>query len=149
MHDSATFAVQESLSAKTTLAVDFERVLQKHHSDLRKSLGIEELIPSLRSLDLLTKDEWEVLSSQQTRQQKIDYLVALLPRKGENAYTHFVVCLESEKCHLAHQELADKLKTTAATLAESQQQVLPEITDEYELISEVFCLLVTTCIRGQ
>ena len=106
---------------------------------MRKSLSLEELIPSLRQFDLLTKDEWDLLCSQQTRQQKIDYLVGLLPRKGENAFTNFVTCLESEREHPAHQELADKLRATAVELAESQQQMPPMIT--CELVCEVDSVL--------
>ena len=45
-----------------------------------------------------------------------------------------MTCLESEEEHPAHQELADKLKSTATILAESQQQILPMIT--YEAISD-------------
>ncbi|XP_065907298.1 uncharacterized protein [Dysidea avara] len=122
--------------AANAVTVNFERILQKHHSDLRKSLGLEELIPLLREFDLLTKEEWDALSNKQTTQnQKIDFLVGLLPRKGEHAYTNFVTCLESEKEHPAHQELADQLRGTAAKLAESQQQI-PIIT--YEVHSEEF-----------
>ena len=79
-------------------------------------------------------------SSKQTINQKIDYLVGLLPRKGAHAFSNFVTCLESEKEHPAHQELADKLKSTATILAESQQQVLPMIT--YEAISEVSACMI-------
>jgi len=115
--------------------VNFDRVLQEHHSDLRSSLSLLELIPLLRKFDLLTKEEWDVLqSSKQTQNQKVDYLVGILPRKGEHACSKFIDCLESEKEHTAHQELADKLKSTATKLAESQQQVLPIIT--YEVVSD-------------
>jgi len=95
--------------------------LQENHSDLRKYLSLQELIPLLRKLELLTVEDWDEISQKQlTRQQKIDYLVQLLPRKGEHAYEKFINCLESEKEHSAHMELAEKIKETAAQLAEPQ-----------------------------
>ncbi|XP_065907540.1 uncharacterized protein [Dysidea avara] len=104
-----------SSSTKDKLAppVNFDRVLQEHHSDLRQCLSLQELIPLLRKHELLTKEEWEEISCKQTHQKKIDHLVQLLPRKGEHAYEKFVTCLESEKEHPSHLELADKIKKTA------------------------------------
>ena len=114
--------LQEQPKEKPTLPVNFAKVLQENHSDLRKYLSLQELIPLLRKLELLTEEEWDEISHKQlTRQQKIDYLVQLLPRKGEHAYEKFVTCLELEKEHSAHMELAEKIKETAAKLTEGIQ----------------------------
>ncbi|XP_065907597.1 uncharacterized protein [Dysidea avara] len=113
---------KEQPKEKPTLPVNFAKVLQENHSDLRKYLSLQELIPLLRKLELLTEEEWDEISHKQlTRQQKIDYLVQLLPRKGEHAYEKFVTCLELEKEHSAHMELAEKIKETAAKLTEGIQ----------------------------
>ena len=99
------------------MPVNFAKVLQENHSDLRKYLSLKELIPLLRKLELLTAEEWDEISlRQQTQQQKVDYLVQLLPRKGEHAYEKFLTCLELEKEHSGHVELAEKIKETAAKL---------------------------------
>jgi len=99
------------------LPVDFAKVLQENHSDLRKYLSLQELIPLLRKSELLTAEEWDEISlRQQTQQQKVDYFVQLLPRKGGHAYEKFLTCLELEKEHSGHVELAEKIKETAAKL---------------------------------
>jgi len=111
--------------------MNFDRVLQEHHSDLRQCLSLRELIPMLRKHELLTKEEWEEISCKQlTHQKRIDYLVQLLPRKGEHAYEKFITCLESEKEHPSHMELAVKMKRTATelTMITSQQPMMMPIT---------------------
>ena len=108
-------------SENPTLSVSFAKVLQENHSDLRQYLSLQELIPLLRKFELLTTEEWDEISGhhkQLTQQQRVDYLVKLLPRKGEHAYEKFVTCLESEKEHSAHLELAKKMKETVVKLAE-------------------------------
>lgn len=73
---------------------------------------MQELYPLLRKRELLTAEEWEEILGKQTRLQKIDQLIQILPQKGESAYLKFIDCLESEDEHPAHKELAIKLKDT-------------------------------------
>ena len=94
------------------MVMNFAKLLREHHSDLRKYLNVQELIPLLRKWDLLTAEEWEEISGKQTRLQKIDQLIQILPQKGELSYMKFIDCLESEDEHPAHKELAIKLKDT-------------------------------------
>lgn len=108
-------------------SVSFAKLLKVHHSDLRQSLNIQELIPPLRKEGLLTGEEWEELSKQQTIPQKIDYLIQILPRKGEQACPKFIGCLESENEHPTHKELAAKLKKTRSQLM--QQRTYSASTD--------------------
>ena len=92
--------------------MNFAKLLQEHHFDLRESLNIPVLIPLLRKQELLTVEEWEEMGKQ-NRFQKVDQLIQILPQKGEQAYLKFISCLESENEHPAHKELAVKLKKTA------------------------------------
>lgn len=75
----------------------------------------------LRKQELLTAEEWEEISGRQTRLQKIDQLIQILPQKGEQAYFKFVGCLESESEHPAHKELAVNLKSTRSLLLQQIQ----------------------------
>ena len=100
-------------------SVNFATLLQEHHSDLRESLNIPVLIPLLRKQELLTVEEWEEMGKQ-NRFQKIDQLIQILPRKGEQAYLKFISCLESENEHPAHKELVVKLKKTRSRWQQSR-----------------------------
>lgn len=77
------------------------------------------------------------MSSKQTRQKMIDYLLQLLPSKGEQAYEKFVTCLESEKEHLPHMELAVKMKKTA----EEMKKSIPVSTYLKLSYSLLYCLI--------
>ena len=106
------------------LSVNFAKLLQEHHSDLRESLNIPVLIPLLRKQELLTVEEWEEMGKQ-NRFQRIDQLIQILPQKGEQAYLKFISCLESENEHPAHKELAIKLKKTRSRWQQSPRQNRP------------------------
>ena len=107
--------------SKPTAATSFAEVLREHHSDLRAFLNLDELIPLLRKQELLTSEEWENILGKQTRLQKIDQLIRILPQKGESAFLKFMKCLESEREHPAHKELAAMLKKTQ-TLKQQMRQ---------------------------
>ena len=66
----------------------------------------------------------------QSRSQQIDQLIQILPQKGELASSKFINCLESEKEHPAHEELAVKLKRTEARY---QQQVIRRSTTDSDV----------------
>lgn len=106
------------MSSTENFQVDFAKILQVHHTDLRATLNIHELIPLMRKHELLTTEEYQELKCKQTEAEKIDQLVQILPRKGKHACAHFIQCLESEKQHTAHPELALKLKETRAKLSQ-------------------------------
>ena len=58
----------------------------------------------------------------QTRWQKIDQLIQILPQKGELACLKFISCLDSESEHPAHKELAIKLKKTQSLWQQNRVQ---------------------------
>ena len=106
----------------STTEVDFSKILQEHHTDLRETLNVQEMIPLMRKHELLTEEECQKLKLMTIDAEKIDQLVHILPRKGRFAYPKFIKCLESEKRHLGHPELVVKLKETAAKQKSQQLQ---------------------------
>ena len=107
--------------SSTDFQVDFAKILQVHHTDLRATLNVQELIPLMRKHELLTTEECQGLKCNQTESEKIDQLVHILPRKGKSACAHFIKCLEAEKQHAGHPDLALKLKETCAKLSQQLQ----------------------------
>ena len=112
-------------------SINFAKLLQEHHSDLREWLNIPALIPLLRKQELITAEEWEEISGKQTRLLKIDQLIQILPQKGKLACMKFIICLESETEHPAHKELAVKLKKTQ--LRYGQQQMIRKTTTDSDV----------------
>ena len=84
----------------------------------------------LRKQELLTVEEWEQIGKQ-SRSLQIDQLIRILPQKGEMACSKFICCLESEKEHPAHKELAVKLKRTEARC--HRQQVIRNLTTDSDV----------------
>ena len=71
-------------------------------------LDLPTLIPILNSHNLLTGDDNYILQNTETPplQRANKLLYTILPSKGSGAFTAFVKCLEKEKDHLGHQQLA-------------------------------------------
>ena len=111
------------LSSTDFSAVDFAKILQLHHTDLRDTLNVRELIPLMGKFNLLTGEERQEIQCKATDSEKIDHLVHILPRKGKCAYQTFIRCLESEKQHLGHPELVLKLKKTVECLHAKTQHL--------------------------
>lgn len=109
------------------LQVDFDKILQVHHTDLRQTLNVNALIPLMRQHKLLTVEECQEIKSKPSDSEKIDQLVHILPRKGKLACRMFIKCLESEQEHLGHPELVLKLKGTIAKLNSQQAQPLQSV----------------------
>ena len=60
----------------------------------------------------MTAAEYEVLiNDYKTNNGKNQFLLSILPSKGENALECFIKCLEEEKEHLGHVELAAQMKS--------------------------------------
>ena len=88
----------------------FEELLMKYNSELMKSLNVNSLLPHLQCEQLLTSAEVDFLiSTQKTNYDKKQYLLSILPSKGENAYERFVRCLSQDTEHSGHADLVKKL----------------------------------------
>ena len=123
---------------------DFAKILRLvHHADFRETLNVQALIPLLGKYNLLTEEErQEIMQFKRTDCEKIDHLVHILPRKGKYAYQQFIKCLESEKEHLSHPELAQELKKTAEKLKAQQLQPFQLDTDSKTAVerhTQVIC----------
>ena len=97
-----------------------DRVLHYHHSEFRDYLNFHCIYPHLRSRNLLVDGssmDWGVFTSPHiTGEQKIDYLLAWLPKASLSDYlTPLIECLEetAEEAGDAHKELATMLRTAA------------------------------------
>ena len=74
---------------------------------------MNSLLPHLQRENLLTSEECDILiSTQKTHFDKKQFLLSILPSKGENAYKRFIKCLSQDKEHSGHADLV-KMLTTA------------------------------------
>ena len=87
------------------------RVLQKFHTELRRDLNIEVLLPYLIKYHLITASFQQELELQTiTPNNKVDRLLAELPRKGENSLELFIKCLREsviDEAGTNHEAIAD------------------------------------------
>ena len=98
--------------------------LHRLHSTIRESVTIKSLIPFLNEENLLTVDDLAILSlSSTTEFEKIDYLVSLLPHKGD-FWDKFIRSLRHPDSLLetAHGEVADKLEEEKQKIEADRQR---------------------------
>ena len=78
-----------------------------------RSLNVNSLLPHLQCEDLLTSEELDFLVSiHKTNFDKKQFLLSILPSKGENAYKRFVRCLSQDTEHSGHADLVKMLTST-------------------------------------
>ena len=78
-----------------------------------RSLNVNSLIPYLQCEDLLTSEELEFLvSAHRTNFDKKQFLLSILPSKGENAHKKFIRCLSQDTEHSGHADLVKMLTNT-------------------------------------
>ena len=71
------------------------------------------MLPHLYSGDLLSDNEFEILSNPyHTRQHKINTLIKGLPLKGSDFLVKFVGCLLKTKDGTGHEKLANDITST-------------------------------------
>ena len=85
-------------------------VLRKLHVPFRNCLNFQSISPQLRLHNLLTDDEWQVISKKDSREQQADEFLKCLPHKGKNCLNELVICLQSSLDHSGHQDLLTELK---------------------------------------
>ena len=89
------------------------RVLQKCHFKLRNELDVPSLLPYLNKYRLITADFHEELTLQATHAEKVDKLVAQLPRNGTDFLERLIQCLREsveDEPATAHGQLAYALE---------------------------------------
>ncbi|XP_065908160.1 putative leucine-rich repeat-containing protein DDB_G0290503 isoform X2 [Dysidea avara] len=95
-------------SQSVNLAVD--DVLRRLHTSFRSCLNFQSISPHLRSHELLTDNEWEVISNKDSRQDQVDEFLKVLPHKGRNCLNQLIECLQLSFDHAGHKDLLVELK---------------------------------------
>ena len=89
-----------------------KRVLNECYLELTTCIDLETLLPHLKREQLVTTGESETLTnSNKTTTEKNQYLLSILPSKGESTFERFIKCLEGADEHLGHLPLATLLKS--------------------------------------
>ena len=99
-----------SLTGRSSVSV---RVLQKCHFKLRNELNVPSLLPYLNQYRLITTDFHEQLTLQATHAEKVDKLVAELPRSGTDFLERFIKCLREsveDEPGTSHGQIAEALE---------------------------------------
>lgn len=73
-------------------------------------LNLDELIPMLYQTGILTKAELDEVRQENSRNMKIVCFVTTMCGKGKKGTQRLIECLEKEKKHLGHEDLAEELK---------------------------------------
>lgn len=94
-----------------------EKVLARHHPNIRDSLQVQPIFAHLNQMGLLTENEREfLLSPVHTRLYKVDSLIQWLPQKGRDSLHRFIVCLKRSSVDArGHKELARQLERGSRT----------------------------------
>lgn len=87
-------------------------LLARHSRDIIKSLKMEMLVPHLVEKNLLTKNEYQELTTYSPWKQGEHFVLKILPTKGEDGCKRFLECLEEEEEHSGHQDLFRLLENT-------------------------------------
>ena len=85
-------------------------VLRKLHVLFRNCLNFQLISPLLRLHNLLTDNEWQVISKKDSREQQVDEFLKCLPHKGKNCLNELVICLQLSLDHSGHQDILTELK---------------------------------------
>ena len=88
---------------------EVSEVLRHSHTLFRKCLNFQSISPHLRSHNLLTDNEWEVISKKESRKDQVDEFLKCLPHKGKGCLNRLVECLQSSLDHSGHQDIINEL----------------------------------------
>ena len=113
LSSSRTRTIQQRESPSWSL------LLKEHHCRIIELLDTTSLLPHLWRKGLLTPIERDKLDSvHATPQEKAQFLLKIIPRKGENGIKQFLECLMDEKDHMGHDELVKCLGLYSQTRTE-------------------------------
>lgn len=85
-------------------------ILRKLHGVFRNCLDFQSISPQLRSHNLLTDHEWQVIGKKDSREQQVDEFLKYLPHKGRNCLHQLMKCLQLSLDHSGHEDLLTELK---------------------------------------
>ena len=84
--------------------------LRNHLQLIQRLVKLECLLPWLYQESVLNDEEIEGLHSKPSHGCKVMVLVQAIEKKGKTGIRGLVYCLENEKDHVGHEELAEELK---------------------------------------
>jgi len=85
-------------------------VLRRLHTSFRSCLNFQSISPHLRSHELLTDHEWEVISNKDSHDSQVDEFLKVLPHKGRKCLNQLIECLQLSLDHAGHKDLLVELK---------------------------------------
>jgi len=85
-------------------------VLRQLHISFRSCLNFQSISPHLRSHELLTDHEWEVISNKDSHDSQVDEFLKVLSHKGKNCLNQLIECLQLSLDHAGHKDLLVELK---------------------------------------
>jgi len=96
-----------------TTATSQRYAINAQHWNIRRRLNLVEILPFMNQSGMLTDDElYRLQDTNRTTGERIDFLIRILPSKGENWWSKFLQCLTESSTHpglSAHRELANLL----------------------------------------
>ena len=105
-----------------------QRALNKCHVILANSLDVQTILPHMIARLLLTSNEIDTLINPYvTNFHKVNYLVQILPRKGNGWLDTFIDCLESTSEGTGHSKIAQELKNAKHENHEERQRGIKHI----------------------
>jgi len=99
-------------------------ILRRLHTSFRNCLNFQSISPHLRSHELLTDHEWEVISNKGSRQDQVDEFLKVLPLKGKNCLKKLIECLQLSLDHAGHEDLLEELKQLVEQQSAGDTQVI-------------------------
>ena len=104
-------------------SVEFvNETLKKSHVVFRNCLDFQSILPHLRSHELLTDNEWEVISKKDSRELQVDEFLKFLPRKGKNCLQQLIKCLQLSLNHTGHKDILTELGRLVERQSETQSE---------------------------
>ena len=117
--------------------------LRKLHGLFRNCLDFQSISPHLRSHNLLTNNEWEVISNKDSREKQVDEFLKYLPHKGKNCLNELIDCLQLSLEHSGHRDLLAALKklvekqTVNDPLTDAPRDPRPSVENDVEDYNQV------------
>ena len=116
------------------MATDVNEVLRQLHTSFRTCLNFQSISPHLRSHNLLTNHEWEIISKKDSREDQVDEFLKCLPHKGKGCLEKLLECLQLSLDHSGHQDLISELsKHIISDTAQSKADHLKSQVAKYKI----------------
>lgn len=114
-------------------------MLHERRSEITGSINPDELWPLMCAVGLVKPNQYGDFRAKRCRDSQIEFLLEAVEKKGGDAYSDFLRCLEKENEHLGHAFVASLLKglpfasktdtTESAILKRKLQRYMPAMMD--------------------